>query len=195
VIACKNSDELRAMKTFEAKTLPQWRKWLAGHHDSEQEIWLVFHKKHTGRTSIAYSDALDEALCFGWIDSLIKRLDGDRYARKFTPRKPDSVWSEINRKRYAALEAEGRLKPPGLERAPTSRSYQALNRSFSKVPAYMEDALRKRPKALRYFESLAPSHRKMYIAWIDTAKRDETKKKRLAEALRLLSEGKKLGLK
>lgn len=184
-----------ALKTLEAKTLAQWRKWLARHHETGKEIWLVFHKQHTGRTSIAYKDALDEALCFGWVDSLIKRLDDDRYARKFTPRRPDSVWSTINRKRYAALRAEGRLMPAGLERAPTKKTCDVPTQSCSRVPDYMREALRKRPKAQRHFESLAPSHRRLYIGWIDSAKREETKKRRLAEAIRLLSAGKTLGLK
>src|ERR1017187_2053436 len=92
---------------------------------SESEVWLVFYKRQTGRSSIAYDDAVNEALCFGWIDSLIKRLDDDRYARKFTPRKPDSKWSSANRKRYAQLQASGRLTPAGLQRAPTGRSHDA----------------------------------------------------------------------
>lgn len=81
------------LKTLDPRNREQWRNWLAKHHESNSEVWLVFHKRHTGRSFIAYDDAVDEALCFGWIDSLIKRLDDDRYARKFTPRKPGSVIS------------------------------------------------------------------------------------------------------
>src|SRR4026208_1807617 len=106
------------MKTPLAQTLEQGRDWLAAHHDSESEVWLIFHKLHTGVASIAYPDARDEALCFGWVDSLVKRLDDSRYAIKFPPRKADSRWSTINRKRYAALKASGRLKPGGINRAP-----------------------------------------------------------------------------
>src|SRR6185503_4721711 len=113
----------KSLKTFDARTAEQWRRWLADHHDSEGEVWLLFHKHHTGRTSIAYEDAVNEALCFGWVDSLIKRLDDERYARKFTPRKADSRWSTSNRKRYAQLKASGRLMTPGLNRAPTDRTY------------------------------------------------------------------------
>ena len=98
------------VKTFVAQTADQWRKWLDEHHDSESEVWLIFHKLHTGVASIAYLDALDEALCFGWVDSLVKRLDDSRYARKFTPRKADSRWSAINRKRYAALKASWQVE-------------------------------------------------------------------------------------
>ncbi len=82
------------MKRLDLRNPEQWRKWLADHHDSESEVWLVFHKCHTGQETIGYEDAVDQALCFGWGDSLIKRLDEARYARKFTPRKPDSRWSD-----------------------------------------------------------------------------------------------------
>lgn len=185
----------KTLKTLDARTADQWRRWLADHHDSESEVWLVFHKRHTGRASIAYQDAVDEALCFGWVDSLIKRLDDARYARKFTPRKPDSHWSTVNRRRYSQLKASGRLMPAGLNRAPTDRSYDAPRPSTSKVPRYIQQAMRKRPTAWRYFQSLAPSQRRMYIGWIDSAERQETKIRRLQEAIRLLAAGKKLGLK
>ncbi len=185
----------KTLKTLDARTLEQWRRWLADHHDSEPEVWVVFHKRHTGRASIAYEDAVDEALCFGWVDSLIKRLDDARYARKFTPRKPDSKWSTANRNRYAQLKASGRLMPAGLNRAPTDRSYDAPRPSSSKVPQYIQQALKSRPAAWNYFASLAPSYRRRYIAWIDSAKQQETKMKRLHEAIGLLAAGRKLGLK
>jgi uncharacterized protein YdeI (YjbR/CyaY-like superfamily) len=183
------------LKTFEARHLDQWRNWLAEHHDSEAEVWLIFHKCHTGRTCIAYSDALDEALCFGWIDSLIKRMDDDRYARKFTPRKPDSRWSDVNRKRYAQLKASGRLMPPGIDRAPTNRGYEKRRPGSWRVPPYVRKALAKHPTASREFNRLAPSHRRHYVGWIDSAKQQETKMRRLREAIRLLNKGQKLGLK
>ena len=185
------------MKTFDARNLQQWRKWLAAHHDSESEVWFVFHKLHTGRACIAYRDALDEALCFGWVDSLVKRLDDARYARKFTPRRPDSKWSAANRKRYAQLKASGRLMPAGLNRPPTNRSYDAPPppRSSSRVPRYIREELKRRPTVWSNFENLAPPHRRRYLNWIDSAKHEETKTRRLREAVRLLSAGKKLGLK
>jgi uncharacterized protein YdeI (YjbR/CyaY-like superfamily) len=185
----------KTLKTLDARTPQEWRKWLAGHHDSEAEVWLVFYKQHTGEVSIDYGDAVDEALCFGWVDSLIKRLDEARYARKFTPRKPDSKWSTTNRTRYAQLKASGRLTPAGFDRAPTDRSGDAPRPSLSKVPPYIQDALRNCPAAGNFFESLGPSYRRMYIAWIDSAKQPETKMRRLQEAIRLLMAGKKLGLK
>lgn len=186
------------MKTFVAQTADQWRRWLDKHHDSESEVWLIFHKLHTGMESIAYLDALDEALCFGWVDSLVKRLDESRYARKFTPRKADSRWSTINRKRYAALKAAGRLKPGGISRAPTDRGYDPRPPRFkmpATLPRYIQAALRKHPAAWRYFEGLAPSHRRQYVGWIESAKREDTKARRLQEAIRLLAAEEPLGLK
>jgi uncharacterized protein YdeI (YjbR/CyaY-like superfamily) len=186
------------MQTLLVGTLDQWRDWLTAHHASEPEVWLVFHRKHTGIESIAYKDALDEALCFGWVDSLVKRLDDRRYARKFTPRRPDSRWSAVNRKRYGELEADGRLKPPGIERPPTQRTYGLRPPKMSmpkRIPAYIRAALKSNATASRHFETLAPSQRRRYLAWIESAKREETKLRRLKESMRLLTMGRELGLK
>ncbi|OFW15024.1 MAG: hypothetical protein A3H29_05725 [Acidobacteria bacterium RIFCSPLOWO2_02_FULL_67_21] len=183
------------MKTVEAPTVGQWRAWLAKHHDSASEVWLIFQKRHTGQPAIAYEEAVDEALCFGWIDSLIRRLDDARYARKFTPRKPGSRWSTANRQRYARLQAGGRLRPAGLKLKPTDRSGDAPRPSIARVPPYIQDALKRRPAARNHFESLAPSYRRAYIGWIDSAKQQTTKMRRLQEAIELLAAGKKLGLK
>jgi uncharacterized protein YdeI (YjbR/CyaY-like superfamily) len=186
------------MKTLLVRTLREWREWLAEHHASVSEIWLIFYKRHTGVASLDYKDARDEALCFGWVDSLVKRLDDRRHAIKFTPRKATSRWSEVNRQRYAELKASGRLKPPGIERSPTDRGYGPRPPRLSlpsQLPAYIQAELRKHPKALRHFEALAPSQRRLYFAWIESAKREETKLRRLKEAIRLLAAGKVLGLK
>jgi uncharacterized protein YdeI (YjbR/CyaY-like superfamily) len=186
------------MKTLLARTPAQWRAWLARHHASESEVWLIFYKQHTGVASIGYQDALDEALCFGWVDSLVKRLDDRRYARKFTPRRADSRWSDANRKRYAELEAEGRLKPPGIERGPTDRGYAPRLPGLElpgRRPPYIQAALSDHPKALEHFEALPPSQQRLYVVWIDSAKREETKRRRLQEAIGLLAGGKELGLK
>lgn len=186
----------KSRPTLDVRTPDEWRAWLTDHHASVTEIWLVFYKLVTGRPSIAYQDALDEALCFGWVDSLVKRLDDERYARKFTPRKADSKWSAVNRKRYAELAASGRLAAPGRARAPGKRHSVAPPRlPWTEVPAYMRDALERRPAAARTFEALAPSHKRHYVGWIDSAKRQETKLRRLRQAIELLAAGKKLGLK
>jgi uncharacterized protein YdeI (YjbR/CyaY-like superfamily) len=184
----------KAIKTLVVRTRQEWRNWLSKQHDSESEIWLVFPKRHTGVTSLSYEDAVEEALCFGWVDSLIRRLDDDRFARKFTPRKADSKWSTINRRRYAGLASRGLLAEPGLKRAPTGRSGDAPRPSLSKIPSYITKALKTDPRAAAFFESLAPSYKRAYIAWIDSAKKEETKQKRVAEALTLLAAGRKPGL-
>jgi uncharacterized protein YdeI (YjbR/CyaY-like superfamily) len=181
------------MKTFDARTVERWRAWLGRHHDSESEVWLIFHKKHTGTPSVAYSDALDEALCFGWIDSLIKRIDDDRYARKFTPRKSTSQWSSINVKRYNALKAAKRLAAPGLDRGPDGRPVIDGPRSTT-VPGYIEKAFRADRKAWAFYERLAPSHRRMYASWIDSAKLEETRAGRLLKAITMLKSGRQPGI-
>src|SRR5512132_1608881 len=129
------------MKTLFVRTLDQWRAWLTEHHASALEVWLIFHKRHTGVASIDYKDARDEALCFGWVDSLVKRLDDRRYALKFTPRRADSRWSAVNRKRYAELKALGRLQSAGIARPPTKRTYNKRPSRIelpSKLPSYIE---------------------------------------------------------
>jgi uncharacterized protein YdeI (YjbR/CyaY-like superfamily) len=189
---------MRRDRLLVAERLDQWCDWLDEHHASESEVWLVFYKQQSGVSSIDYEDALDEALCFGWVDSLVKRLDDRRYARKFTPRRPDSRWSTKNRQRYEELKAAGRLKPAGVKRPPTDRGYGPRPARLpmpSKLPAYIQAALSKHPTALRFFESLPPSQRRRYLAWIESAKQDETKQRRLKEAIRLLASGKVLGLK
>ena len=186
------------MKTLLVRTVEHWREWLQAHHRSESEIWLVFCKQGSGGVSIERKDAVDEALCFGWVDSLVKRLDERRYALKFTPRRADSRWSNANRKRYAELRASGRLKPAGIARPPTDRGYGPRPARLplpAKLPRYIQAALDKRPKARRHFESLSPAQRRRYIAWIESAIREETKVRRLEESIRLLSSGQVLGLK
>jgi uncharacterized protein YdeI (YjbR/CyaY-like superfamily) len=186
----------KAIRTLDIRTRKAWRSWLERHHDSVEAVWLVFHKRHTGTPAVAYDDAVHEALCFGWIDSLVKRLDEDRYARKFTPRKPDSVWSASNRRRYAALKTSGLLTAAGRRRAPTARvAVPPARRSYEAIPPYIERALKAKPKASQTFERLAPGERRRYLGWIDSAKRQETKERRLREAVALLAAGRKLGLK
>lgn len=184
-----------AIETLEVRSRQEWRRWLKEHDSSKRAIWLVFNKRHTGVGSLTYDEAVEQALCYGWIDSLMRRLDGAQYARKFTPRNPDSRWSTINRRRYAGLKARGLLAAPGLKRPPTRRSGDAPRRSVSALPAYIQNAFKSEPRAWRYFQQLAPSYRRTYIGWIDSAKRQETKERRLREAITLLAASKKLGLK
>ena len=186
---------IKGIETLDMRSRQGWREWLEGHHDAVSEIWLVFHKRHTGVESIPYGEAVEEALCFGWVDSLIRRLDDDRYARKFTPRKPDSRWSTANRRRYADLAARGLLAEPGLKRRPTDRSGDAPKPAAGGTPSYITEALKESAPAWAHFERLPPSHRRRYVGWIDSAKRQETKERRLRQAIQMLNEGKRLGLK
>ncbi|HEU4619994.1 MAG TPA: YdeI/OmpD-associated family protein [Gammaproteobacteria bacterium] len=183
------------MKTLSVETRADWRSWLETHHASETEVWLVFHKRHTHVACLAYDDAVEEALCFGWVDSLVKRLDDARYARKFTPRKPDARWSDINRRRYEDLKARGLLAAPGIERGPTDRRYAAPDDGALKLTADLEAELRANRRAWENFERLAPSYKRTFVGWISTAKREETRRRRLREGIELLAAGKKLGLK
>ena len=185
----------RPIETLEVRSRDEWRTWLQENHDSRSEIWLVFYKRSSGVVSLGYGDAVEEALCFGWIDSLVRRLDEARYARKFTPRKAGSRWSTSNRRRYTDLKSRGSLAAPGLKRAPTSLSGDAPRPDLSALPSYIEETLKTNPRAWRYFSRLAPSYRRAYIGWIDSAKRGATKDRRLRETLKLLADGKKLGLK
>jgi uncharacterized protein YdeI (YjbR/CyaY-like superfamily) len=183
-----------ALKLLEVRTRPQWRRWLKENHASSVGVWLVFRKGEKRPNALAYDDSVREALCFGWIDSLIKRLDDERYARKFTPRKPASKWSEINRQRWQELKQARLLAPAGVAAAPTDNNY-APKPSIPQLPAYIARALKERPEAWRFFQELAPTHRRHFVAWIHTAKRPETRQKRIRESIQLLAAGKKLGLK
>jgi uncharacterized protein YdeI (YjbR/CyaY-like superfamily) len=180
--------------TLDIRTVREWRSWLRKHHATSPGIWLVFHKDHTGVTAVPYEEAVRQALCFGWIDSLIKRLDEDRYARKFTPRKPTSKWSAINRKRWAELEEKGLLAAPGIAAAPTGNTY-APRPAIPDLPGYVATALKANPEAWRRFQELAPTYRRHFVVWIHIAKRPETRERRIRESIALLAAGKKLGLK
>ena len=179
---------------LDVRTRRQWRQWLAKHHVSSPGIWLVRHKQHTGVKSMPYEDLVSEALCFGWVDSLIKRLDDNRYAIKVTPRKPTSKWSDMNRRRWRELKAAGLLAPAGLGAAPTAHRY-AAHPPIPELPSYVATALKTNVKAWQFFQQLAATHRRDFVVWIHTAKRPETREKRIRESIGLLAAGKKLGLR
>ncbi len=186
----------KVTRTIDIRSRKAWRTWLERNHSSAAEIWLVFHKQHTGTLAVEYEAAVEEALCFGWVDSLVRRLDENRFARKFTPRRTDSVWSESNRRRYAEVAARGLLAPSGRARPPTGRVPDPpARRMFATVPTYIARAFKSEPRAWATFERLTQEQRHKYLGWIDAAKRDDTKTRRLAESVRLLARGEKLGLK
>lgn len=182
------------LKTVEVRNRQQWRTWLRKHHVASPGIWLVFRKGRAGVSSLSYEESVREALCFGWVDSLIKRLDEDRYARKFTPRQPTSKWSDINRKRWAELQEMRLLAPSGLAAAPSENRY-AQRPSIPELPAYIAKAIKVSPQAWRFFQQLAPTYRRHFVVWIHMAKRPETRLKRIRESIALLEAGRKLGLK
>ncbi|HET7294595.1 MAG TPA: YdeI/OmpD-associated family protein [Vicinamibacteria bacterium] len=180
--------------TLDVRTPSEWRHRLAEHHASSPGIWLVRHKRHTGVESMPHEDLVREALCFGWIDSLVKRLDQDRYAIKVTPRKGASKWSDLNRRRWKQLKGAGRLAPAGLAAAPTANTYRA-HPAIPELPAYIARAFRRSARAWLHFRELARTHRRDFVVWIHTAKRPETRARRIRESIERLSSGKKLGLK
>jgi uncharacterized protein YdeI (YjbR/CyaY-like superfamily) len=181
-------------------TRAEWRKWLTQHHSEESGVWLVFYKTHTRMPTLHYDAVVEEALCFGWIDSIIKKLDDDRYARKITPRKPSSQWSELNKNRVKTLLRQGLMTDAGLARIEQAKNTGHWNQSArtpipTKVPEDLKRALSRNRKAKAFFSTLAPTYQKQFIGWIATAKRQETIDRRVKEAIRLLEQGKKLGLK
>jgi len=180
--------------TLDVRTRADWRRWLAKHHASSAGVWVLRHKEHTGVASMAYEDLVSEALCYGWVDSLVKRVDDDRYSIKVTPRRATSKWSDLNRKRWSDLKAAGLLAAPGLVAAPTANTY-APRPSIPELPAYIAEAFKSDAKVWRFFQSLAARERRNFVVWIHTAKRPETRDRRIRESIRLLAAGKKLGLK
>ena len=178
---------------LEIETRQRWRSWLEKHHASSAGVWLVFRNKNSPEQSVSYEDSVCEALCFGWIDSLIKRIDDRRHARKFTPRRQGSKWSDSNRKRWSELRQCGLMTPAGLKAAPTENTYAPLP-VMTKVPPYISKALKQHPAAWAFFETLAPTYRRQFMIWIDSAKRPETRSRR-GESIALLAAGQKLGLK
>lgn len=182
------------LKTLRVTSRQQWRAWLSTHHATSRGIWFVFYKAHTGIKSVPLEDMVREALCFGWIDSLVKRLDDERYAVKVTPRKRTSKWSDINRKRWDELNAAGLLAPAGRTAAPTANTY-APRAAIPVLPAYIARALKATPAAWSFFRELPAGERRNYVVWIHIAKRPETRDRRIREAISLLAAGKKLGLK
>jgi uncharacterized protein YdeI (YjbR/CyaY-like superfamily) len=184
-------------RTLEVTDRAAWRAWLAEHASTDTEIWLVYFKKYTGKPGISYIDSLEEALCFGWVDSLIQKIDEEKYARKFTPRKIRSAWSEINKHLVAKLVREGQMTAAGLARVdfplPDAGAPKPPPPELP-IPDWLETALKASPVAWENYQKLPPSHRHRYIAWITDARREQTRQKRIGEAITLLEGNKRLGI-
>jgi uncharacterized protein YdeI (YjbR/CyaY-like superfamily) len=176
-----------------------WRRWLAANHDQASEIWLTYYKKGTGKRSVTYEEALDEALCYGWIDSTVKALDAERYMQRWTPRKPGSIWSARNKESLARLIAEGRMHKAGLAKVRAAKrdgswtTIDAINRD-QETPAELLDTLAAKPGARENFDALSASQKKLWGWWIQSAKRLETKKRRAEAAVEWILAGKKVGI-
>jgi uncharacterized protein YdeI (YjbR/CyaY-like superfamily) len=188
---------MQITETFTPTCRADWRDWLSQNGASAAEIWLVYYKKATGKPSLTYQEALEEALCFGWIDGIRQRMDEERYAQRFTPRRPRSAWSETNKRLAARLFDEGRMTPAGLAGIDFPLEQGESKPPIKKdvpLPDWMETALKGHPSAWEYFNSLPPSHCKRYIGWITSAKREETRMARLEKAIALLEQGKRIGI-
>jgi uncharacterized protein YdeI (YjbR/CyaY-like superfamily) len=177
----------------------RWRAWLVENHAVAKEMWLVFYKKHVGKPGLTYVEAVEEALCFGWIDGIVKRIDGEKHTIRFSPRRKNSIWSEPNKNRVARLIEEGRMTEVGLAKVTEAKANgqwdkAAVWEDTTLVPPELTAALAKNAKARENFARLAPCYRKQFIYWIGIAKRDETRQKRVAEAVSRLHRNKRLGM-
>jgi uncharacterized protein YdeI (YjbR/CyaY-like superfamily) len=185
-------------RTTTAINRSDWRAWLEKNHATASEIWLVYYKKDTGKPSVSYPESLEEALCFGWIDSIIQKIDAEKYARKFNPRRPGSKWSELNRHLVAKLVGEGRMTAAGLSVVdfplPDAGAGRPKHPELP-LPEWLKAALMTSPKGWEHFNLLAPSHRRNYIGWILQAKREDTRQRRIAEAIARLERKETLGWK
>ena len=179
------------MKTLQVRTANEWEKWLKTNHLRRREVWLVYLKERAGRVSISYEESVDRALAYGWVDSLVKRIDSMRYARKFTPRRPESVWSQSNLERVERLRSRGRMTRWGLEVYEARTGKKSLVENLAKVelrtPHDLLVALSKTSSASINFKRLSPSRRRRYLMWIAAAKRPETRRRRVEEAVDLIS--------
>ncbi len=188
------------MKQLFLENPDDWRHWLSLNHDKEKEIWLIFYKKKSGKPTIKYELAVEEALCFGWIDSIIEKIDEQRYVRKFTPRKNNSNWSESNKKRVADLIMSNRMTAIGKAKVDIAKRNGKWNQETGQVISYeippeFQAALDHNFNAKKNFKQLSKSNQEQFIGWIMVARRHITREKRIMESIRLLEKNKKFGIK
>jgi uncharacterized protein YdeI (YjbR/CyaY-like superfamily) len=174
----------------------EFRTWLEAHHATEKEVLVGYHKKDTGKPSMTWPESVDEALCFGWIDGIRRRVDDERYTIRFTPRKPKSNWSNVNIKRVAELKRLGRMKPAGLkafDERDTKREYSYEETRSRAFTPEQEKQFRKNKKAWAFFEAQPPGYRKTLIYWVTSAKKEETQASRLEKLIAESAAGRRLG--
>jgi uncharacterized protein YdeI (YjbR/CyaY-like superfamily) len=168
------------MKTLYVEDRAKWRAWLEENSERAAEVWLLYYKKETGRPRIAYADAVEEAICFGWIDSKVRKLDEARFAQLFTPRKPRSKWSRTNIERARRMIREGKMTAAGLKVFDPRNQTAALP---TKLPAFLEEQFREREKAWENFTHFPPSYQRMTIGWVASAKQKATQFRRLQQLI------------
>ena len=176
----------------------EWRAWLERNHASAAELWVGFYKRGTGRPSITWPESVDQALCFGWIDGVRRSLGEESYVIRFTPRRADSTWSRINLKRIAELEALGLLHPAGravhaARTGKTTRTYSYEQRDQARLAPAQEREFKRNKAAWKYFQAQAPWYRKTAIYWVTSAKKEETRARRLATLIADSAAGRPIG--
>ena len=169
-------------------------------HDRSREVWVAYYKKHTGKAGLNYRESVEVAICFGWIDGLKKRVDDERYAHRFSPRKPKSKWTAANIAIAEDMIAKNNMAPAGQAAFEQRQTYtEAFNKPPAQRPEHlprdMQDQLKEHPEAWQFFNELSPGYRREYVLWLTTAKREETRQRRLKEAIELLGNHRKLGMK
>jgi uncharacterized protein YdeI (YjbR/CyaY-like superfamily) len=175
----------------------QFRAWLEQHHDSATEVWLGYWKKHTGRPSLTWSQAVDEALCFGWIDGVLRRVDDERHVQRFTPRKPTSNWSAVNIAKVEQLRAEGRMRPAGeaafaRRRQERSGVYSYEQRDKAALEPEQDERFRADAAAWAYWTAAPAGYRRMATWWVVSAKKPETRERRLGQLIADCAAGRRL---
>jgi uncharacterized protein YdeI (YjbR/CyaY-like superfamily) len=168
--------------------------WLEAHHDTHTELLVGYYKTSSGKPSMTWSESVDQALCFGWIDGVRRSIDGESYSIRFTPRKSGSTWSEVNIKKVAALTEQGMMRPAGIAAFENRKEaktgiYSYEQRDNAALSADEQQRLEANAKAWEYFQSKAGSYRKAAVWWVVSAKKDETREKRLATLIELSGKG------
>ncbi len=175
------------LDNFHATERKEWRQWLEKNYRSSLGVWVIYYKVKSGKPSVRYSEAVKEALCFGWIDSKVKSLDEERYMQIFTPRKPKSVWSKLNKQYIEELIEQGLITPSGLEKIEAAKQDGSWNKLDAIeqliIPADLKKALEANETANRYFEAFSNSSKKNILFWIESAKRPETRLKRIEQTI------------
>jgi uncharacterized protein YdeI (YjbR/CyaY-like superfamily) len=171
------------LKTYYAKDRNAWRKWLDKNHAKSPGVWLIYYKKSSGTPRVEYNDAVEEALCFGWIDSTIRPIDDKKYMQRFTPRKPKSGWSGLNKQRINRMIEQGLMAPAGLEKIEIAKkdgSWESFDHIDAiQLPDDFAKALAKNKKAKSNFQNFPQFARKQFLYWINSSKRPETRKQRI----------------